>query len=123
MAAEIVRFGKDTYQRSWSLRLFLFVLRVLCFHRYDPYREPHTHARHFVWLIVKGGFVEHRPGLPDRWFGRWSVMHRRREDAHWLELSAPVWVVGLSYGPRKPWGFLTKDGARIAQEVIAARTQ
>jgi len=117
-----VYFGDSLYSQKWNLSLFLCAVQVLRFCRYDPYREPHDHPRAFLWIVLRGGFVEHRPGYPDTWYGKGARLWRRCSDAHWLELSSDAWVLSFCLWPRfRSWGFLTATGRKPWRKVIEAR--
>jgi hypothetical protein len=117
-----VYFGDSLYSQKWQLSLFLIAFQVLRFCRYDPFKQPHDHPRAFLWIVLRGGFVEHRPGYPDTWHGKGARLWRRCSDAHYLELSADAWVLSFALWPRlRSWGFLTPTGRKPWREVVAAR--
>lgn len=68
----------------------------------------HDHPWDSTSFIIKGGFWEHLPGVPDPiWRAPGDVIHRKGADAHYLELPKGETSVSLFFtGPKiRDWGF------------------
>lgn len=116
------------YMRRWVVKLPWFTLRLHHILRGDARGEFHDHPMSFVSLILKGGYIEHRPvgGLVSALqkaasgFGAesiqvcdpGSVLFRRGEDLHWLELppGKTAWTFLIASPYYREWGFQTRDG-------------
>ena len=86
----------------------------------DDDRHHHDHPMDFISLILRGGYVEHRPGMPPRRCPPGSVVVRRAEDLHYLKLIAgSAWTLVLTTPRRRKWGFMTEDGWIEAGEYDA----
>ena len=79
----------------------------------------HDHPWPFITIILKGGYWEHTPVYNDdgkmitefsRWRGPGSIIKRRADEFHWLELEAEQPVTSLFFmGPQqREWGFLVQ---------------
>lgn len=116
------------YMRRWLLRTPWFSLRLHNILTSDQGRDEHDHPFSFVSLILKGGYIEHRPGCicvariqdgrtlspaggPCRFYGPGSVVRRHAKDLHRLELvSGPAWTLVVSGAYHRVWGFQTPHG-------------
>lgn len=118
------------YMRRWILRTPWFTLRLHNILKSDEGRDFHDHPFSFVSLILRGGYMEHRPGCNGRRFVGWwlrgsadvplcgcqryypgSVVRRRAEDLHRLELfGRPAWTLVVTGPYRRTWGFKTTAG-------------
>lgn len=101
--------------------------------RSDADRELHDHPFGFISFILRGGYYEYRPVrksesvillghdrlpiLERRWYGPGSIVVRRAEDLHRLELATgpegrpiPTWTFVLRTRYWREWGFLTSTG-------------
>lgn len=102
-------------------RLYLTRLRIVAtpwfgvyLHRLDgPDSRPtlHDHPWSFVSLILRGGYVERRLNLHDRWVEthtRRLLNVMRRGDAHYIRelLRVPTWTLLLVGRRRRTWGYL-----------------
>ncbi len=86
----------------------------------------HDHPFDFVSLILRGGYLEHRPGKPVRICLPKSLVWHRAEDLHYLKLlgERPAWTLVLATNKRRAWGFSTEDGwvdARDYDEYLSAK--
>lgn len=94
----------------------------------DAGRDHHDHPFDFYSLILWGGYLEHRPGClcfvegktrdedPHwreivatgcRYYGPGSIVRRKAEDYHRLELvNGPAWTFVITGPYRRTWGFL-----------------
>ena len=86
----------------------------------------HDHPWGYMTIILKGGYWEHYPvynkenkqiGVFQEWRGPGSVIVRKANDYHWLELENEKPVTTLFFmGPQsRDWGFL-KNGKWIQHE-------
>jgi hypothetical protein len=80
----------------------------------DTDRELHDHPFSFVSFVLWGGYWEERPsglgyGTVRAWHGPGSLLFRRAEDLHRLDLKRPAWTFVLRGRYRREWGFLTRD--------------
>lgn len=111
-----------------------FALMLHKFHRSDEDRELHDHPWSFITLILTKGYWEHREicqehdgasalrpclrcklgtvrGIKRYWYPRFSVLFRRAEWRHRVEIkNAPVYTLVLRLGRRREWGFWNKAG-------------
>lgn len=116
------------YMRRWIARFPWGTLRVHNIRESDAGRDFHDHPFDFTSVILKGGYVEHRPGcqcFPDKDDGETFVMpscrrftapaivRRKAEDFHRLELinGSPAWTFVISGPYHREWGFLLGDGS------------
>lgn len=115
-----------SYMRRWLVRTPWFTLRLHNILTSDEGRDFHDHPFGFVSLILKGGYVEHRPGcvcfskLPGvdstgpgfacRRYRAGSVLRRRAADLHRLELRRPAWTFVITTRYFRDWGFQTPSG-------------
>lgn len=114
------------YMRRWILRTPRGTLRLHNILRSDEGRDLHDHPFNFTSLILRGGYVEHRPGclcgihgilpsgnvvLPCRFYGPGSVVRRNATDLHRLELvNGLAWTVVITGRYFRRWGFQTAAG-------------
>lgn len=76
----------------------------------DSGRDLHDHPFDFVSIIVCGvGYTEYTE-MGVRFYPQFSVIRRRAEDLHRLELSSPVWTLVFRGPRRRVWGFQTPNG-------------
>jgi hypothetical protein len=130
---KVYRSDLGSYMRRWIARCPWGTLRLHNIRESDAGRDFHDHPFAFTSLILKGGYVEHRPGclctkLPNfnawthyngiewiksncRFYGPGSIVRRRAEDLHRLELvNGPAWTLVVSGPYFRTWGFQTADG-------------
>jgi len=99
------------YMRRWMVKTPWGMLRLHRIMRSDSRDHFHDHPMDFVSLILSGGYVEYRPNQPPKHFPPGSVVVRRAEDLHYLELMGkPAWTFLVTSLPRREWGFATEEG-------------
>jgi hypothetical protein len=79
--------------------------------RSDIDRELHDHPGDFISFVLRGGYWEHSRSSV-KWYGPGSVIYRRAEYAHRLELKpgTTAWTFVLFGRTRRRWGFHTSKG-------------
>lgn len=118
-----IQVNGDRYMDRWEFRTPFFTVRLHHILRSDQDRELHDHPWDFTSLILSAGYWEYRPAragrlglsppfceIERRWCRPLSVVCRKAEDAHRLELTRPVWTLVITGRKRRDWGFYTKDG-------------
>ncbi len=90
--------------------------------RSDKARHLHDHPFDFWTLIIWGSYEEFRPALreegstevmrgSDPYRRSWlSLIRRRAEDLHRIELTRPCWTLFWRGPNRREWGFDTEEG-------------
>jgi len=92
----------------------------LTLHRIVKSDDPilHDHPWPYFTIILKGGYHEHTPLYDDngkiigeisKWHGPGSVIYRKANEFHWLELDKKIGSATTLFfmGPQKrEWGFL-----------------
>lgn len=122
LQADRVYLAGDLYARRWAIKIpWVGALRLVKLYRWDPSRDPHDHPYAWIGLVLRGGFVEHRPGHPERWHGPGAVLRRAATDAHRLELSRPTWLLQLTGRHRRRWGYVTAGGWVDAAQYVQER--
>ena len=81
--------------------------------------EPilHDHPWSYTTIILKGGYFENT--IEGRtWKGPGSIIHRKAEEYHWLELDngRPVTTLFFMGSQQRDWGFLDSNNAWIQHE-------
>lgn len=111
------RFGRGVFG-SWP-RIFIH-----CFYRSDN-DIPHDHPFDFVSVILWGGYWEHTPAGSRRWYGPLSILYRKAEWYHRIELppGRRCWTLVFASGRRKSWGFLCPHGHVPWKTFLAAQEQ
>lgn len=113
-----------SYMRRWIFRFAGRTLRIHNILESDAGRDFHDHPFDFTSLILKGGYLEHRPGCicgtffddcgedsPCWFYGPGSIVRRRATDLHRLEITdGPAWTLVLTSQYKRNWGFLTPRG-------------
>jgi hypothetical protein len=138
-----INFGERVYMRRW---LFpprwlkskfwrrLPGLRIHNIRESDGDRELHDHPFDFVSVVLKGGYWEHTADGKQKFYGPGSILFRKAETLHRLELpmkwslcDSPhcpyegrheavthecqdAWTFVLRGPIRRPWGFMTATG-------------
>ncbi len=106
-----------SYMRRWIFRHPWGTFRLHNILESDAGRDQHDHPFDFWSLILSGGYIEHRPGcrctkrrITCKWYGPGSIVRRKAEDLHRLELfqGKPAWTFVISGRYRRMWGFLVK---------------
>jgi hypothetical protein len=120
------------YMERWILQTPWGTLRVHHILRSDDDRALHDHPWAFWSLLLTGGYKEivgislkdwqrMNPDAPTpidggdierhTYWPRFSLVRRKAEDAHRLELtSGPVWTLVWTGPFKRQWGFHTDDG-------------
>lgn len=99
------------YMRRWTFYTPIGMVRVHHIMRSDNDRHFHDHPFDFVSLILRGGYLEHRPGKKQRMFLPGDFVVRRAEEMHYLTLlGRDAWTLVFASKPRRRWGFATEDG-------------
>lgn len=119
---DIVGDDGSLYLRRYFLlktdRLKIYIHNI---ERSDDDRGLHCHPWNFVSIILKGRYWEVTPDsiepLPGetaprgaKYWGRFSVIKHKAEDAHRLILHDPVWTLVFLGKKRREWGFYTPKG-------------
>lgn len=120
-----ISLAGSLYMRRWRLGPdWLPGLRVHQIVRSDDDRALHDHPFDFITFILKGGYWEHLADGSRTFHGPGTVLFRRAEMLHRLELNRTWRVIGLCEsddevpawtfvirGPhRREWGFDTLKG-------------
>jgi hypothetical protein len=69
----------------------------------------HDHPWGFMSVILKGGYVEHTK-TSSRLYGAGSILFRKPEFAHRLEVWQPTWTLVFTTKKVRDWGFHTPKG-------------
>lgn len=128
-----------SYMHRWVLGCPWFNIRLHHILKSDEGREFHDHPFHFISIILRGGYTEHRPGcleveVPKHmaqvgfsefyWRGGCdckeyrapAIVVRRATDFHRLELPKPAWTLVFASKYWREWGFLMPDGSWMHYE-------
>lgn len=89
-----------------SKRVGVFVQR---FHRSDV-DSFHDHPWHFLTFLLSSGYWEHTPLGGRQWKRRFSLLFRRGNDAHYIEIEKPLWTIFIRFKRWREWGFFTETG-------------
>lgn len=117
-------FAPGYYElKPWARRLFSFRLHQIVTQDYDPHF--HDHPWSFVSLVLRGGYMEHRPvsiepcflSRDERedhypvWRGPGDIAMRRCVDRHRISfVDKDTWTL-VALGPKRHWwGFYTPAG-------------
>jgi len=79
----------------------------------------HDHPWSYVTIVLDGGYYEHTPIKDNKgriigdfceWRGPGSIIKRKANDYHWLELKneKPATTLFFMGRQKRPWGFLVK---------------
>lgn len=99
------------YMRRWIIKTPWVLLRLHKIMRGDARDHFHDHPFDFVSLILKGGYVEHRPDTYPRWCFPGDIIRRRATDLHYLDLiDGPTWTFVIASPEYRRWGFRTENG-------------
>lgn len=126
--------GAVTWRRPFAklLQRFGIAIRVHDIISSDRARRPnaerpdfHDHPWHFVTVILSGGYWEWRPTsnpgtTAATWHGPGSVLFRKAEDLHYLELARdvngneiPATTLFTTMPYKQKWGFKMPDGSKM----------
>lgn len=97
-----------------------FAVYVHLFHRSDV-DEWHDHPWSFWTFLASGGYWENQPD-GRHWRRRFSLLFRRAEHRHFVEVSRPTWTVVLRLRKRREWGFIVR-GAWVLWSRFTATGQ
>jgi hypothetical protein len=121
-----IYFGASLYMERWMTPRFWNKLPRIRLHhimRSDSDREMHDHPFDFTSIILSGGYTEHRPDGSRRFYGPGSIVRRKAEDLHRLELDVPAWTICITGPKRRDWGFM-RDGVWTRwQDFVYEREQ
>ncbi len=100
--------------------------RLLLHHfRRSDADDPHSHPWDFWSLVIRGGYFEFVPDkaendprpigqrrLVGKWYGPGSILYRRAEHVHRVELppGRTSWTIVFTFPKRREWGFFTRVG-------------
>jgi len=93
----------------------IYIHRIL---KSDPDRDPHDHPWNYCTIILTGGYYEWVPTkVPSgrtiekrKWRRPGTILWRRANSFHRLELIQPVTTIFIHGRRFREWGFLTKAG-------------
>ena len=121
-----IYIGPVLYMRRWKFLPETWPgFRLHQIVRSDADRELHDHPFSFVSIILAGGYIEERPGRPNRFHGPGSILFRRAEDLHRICIDprkGPAWTFVLRGPYRRMWGFRTAKGWMPWHQFIAEKT-
>jgi hypothetical protein len=87
------------------------------FCRDDDDRAMHDHPWWFISIMLRGGYIEHRSGLPTAIRKAPSIAFRRATAQHRIELfrdddgkAAPCWTLVITGRKKRTWGFWCPKG-------------
>jgi hypothetical protein len=99
------------------VRTPLFALYVHRMHHPDGQRDPHDHPRHFISIVLRGGYTEeYYPTATDQRFDlrrhdRWSAHRKKIRVAHRIVAVDPGTITLCLLGRRRQdWGFYIRGG-------------
>lgn len=99
------------YMRRWVIYTPIGCIRLHHILRSDNERHHHDHPFHFLSLILRGGYIEHRPDEPPEQHLPGSFVFRFAKDLHYLKLiEKDAWTLVFASNPMRRWGFKTEDG-------------
>lgn len=120
-------FGGSLYMRRWrcvNAPRWLGGWGVRLHHivRGDADRELHDHPFTFLSVVLWGGYLEYRERGPARLYRAGSVLWRRAEALHRLELpGGSTWTLVFRGPVRRAWGFQTARGWVGWRDFVDAR--
>ena len=104
---------RDMTRNQWGARVH-WILKS------DDDRALHDHPFDSISIVLKGGYWEHRKDGSRKWCGPGTIIRRKAEDAHRLELRVdhgwawvehvPCWSLFITGPWRRDWGFHTGYG-------------
>lgn len=98
--------------KNWFFNIYL--------HRFtnSDFPVPHSHPWFSLAFIIKGSFIEHRPGKTPRHCFERKLYFRTPWTLHWLEMIRDVtWTLFITGPVIKPWGFV-EDGKWIYHKTF-----
>lgn len=112
------------FMRRWRLlHIRGFGIRIHCIERSDADRECHDHPFTFLSVILWGGYWECRQDGSRRWCGPGSIVFRKAETLHRLELpdGKRAWTFVVRGPLRREWGFMTDAGWQHWSDFVRER--
>lgn len=112
----ITREDSSIYMTRWYIfdcKFFGIKLHKIVMSDYDC---CHDHPWDFISIILKGGYVEHTEikstliEKESRIYHPGSILFRKAEHRHKLEIHQPCWTLVLTLKRRRKWGFWTSKG-------------
>lgn len=107
-----IYINHNLYMRRWRIGPRNFIgIRLHHILQSDNDRWPHDHPFDFISIILKGGYIEHQPDGSSIYYGPGSIIVRKAEDLHQLELlDKPTWTLVIRGKIRRKWGYMTDSG-------------
>lgn len=113
-------------ERYWLLPYGRLPIAARVHHilRSDSDRVFHDHPWPYLTIILRGGYTETTPvydesgiynGTRSRWHGAGSILFRRAQSWHRLEVPEGVttWTLFITGPKRQKWGFLREPDAKV----------
>ncbi len=115
----------DVYMRRWLIGPRAFGIRLHNIIRSDSDRELHDHPFTFFSIVLCGGYHEETSSGLIEWYGPGSIIFRRAEELHRLDLEPKraqivkgriirreksAWTLVFRGPYRRTWGFMTEKG-------------
>ena len=114
----IYRMG-DNEQLPYLVRYYIFSCRWFSVKLHNILLSDddcmHDHPWKFISIILKGGYVEHTPGIGSKDVSK-KIYHPGNilvRPAHWihrLEIHQPAWTLVITFKKVRLWGFFTRNG-------------
>lgn len=99
------------YMRRWIFQTPWGAIRIHKILRGDSRDHYHDHPFSFTSIILRGGYTEHTPDCEPQIFKPGSVVRKKGEDLHYLELlGKTAWTLVFAGPFYRDWGFMTEDG-------------
>ncbi len=106
-----IKINGELYMRRYRfLPDSLPGLRLHQIFKSDIDRELHCHPWSFISFVLAGGYWEHLSDGSKTWHGPGSVLYRKAETLHRLELPSTAWTFVLRWRKTRSWGFMTSNG-------------
>ena len=97
------------YMHRWLFSMPWGGIRLHHILRSDNDRHLHDHPWDFVSILLSSGYTEHTVNGSKYW-PRFSIIKKKAEDRHRLELQNPIWTLVFTKPKRRDWGFWTENG-------------
>lgn len=111
---------QELWDAGWRLNLHQWL-------KSDDDRALHDHRADSFSLLLTGGYYEVLTHAWEAeqikvWYPQGSVIHRKAEQPHRVELEdAPIWTLWFRGPYRRDWGFYCKSGWKHWQEYVSQR--
>lgn len=79
------------------------------FLRSDNDRHLHDHPFDFITFLFHRGYYE-KTEDGKIWRPRFSILKRKAEWKHAVEITQPTWTLFIRFARRRQWGFWTESG-------------